>query len=186
MTILEILATAEEKMAKAVAATKVEFSGIRTGRASPALVERLKVDYYGTEVPLQQLASFSVPESRVLVINVYDRQAVDSVTKAIRNSDLGLNPSTDGSLVRLNFPPLTGERRADLAKLCRHKAEDGRVAIRNLRHAAKRQIESMEHNHEISQDEMYRSEKDLQDLTDRYVREIDVLIEHKEHELLED
>jgi ribosome recycling factor len=127
-----------------------------------------------------------VPESRVLVINVYDRQAVTSVEKAIRESDLGLNPSTDGNLVRLNFPPLTGERRKDLVRLVRQKAEDGRVAIRNLRHTAKKKLEATEHDHEISEDELHRSEKELQILTDTHVGEIDTLLEHKEHELLED
>ncbi|MCE7883695.1 MAG: ribosome recycling factor [Actinobacteria bacterium ATB1] len=173
-------------MRKAVEVTKSEFAGIRTGRASPALVERMKVDYYGTETPLQQLAGFSVPESRILVINVYDRQAVPAVEKAIRESDLGLNPSTDGSLIRLNFPPLTGERRQELVKIVRHKAEDGRVAVRNLRHTAKKKLENIEHDHEISQDELRRSEKELQTLTDKYVSEIDTLLSHKEEELLED
>ncbi|MCC7075516.1 MAG: ribosome recycling factor [Acidimicrobiia bacterium] len=173
-------------MHKAVEVTKEEFAGIRTGRASPALVERMKVDYYGTETPLQQIAGFSVPESRVLVINVYDRQAVSAVERAIRESDLGLNPSTDGNLVRLNFPPLTGERRQELVRVVRHKAEDGRVAIRNLRHTAKKRLEATEHEHEISQDELHRSEKDLQALTDLHVSEIDELLAHKEEELLED
>lgn len=186
MSIAEILSTATEKMRKAVEVTKDDFAGIRTGRASPALVERLKVSYYGTETPLQQLAGLSVPESRVLLINVYDRGAVSSVERAIRESDLGLNPSTDGNIVRLNFPPLTGERRQDLVRLVRHKAEDGRVAIRNLRHSAKKRLEATEHEHEISQDELHRSEKDLQALTDQYVSEIDTLLAHKEEELLED
>lgn len=186
MSVGEILSTTEDKMRKAVEVTKSEFAGIRTGRASPALVERMKVDYYGTETPLQQLAGFSVPESRILVINVYDRQAVSSVEKAIRESDLGLNPSTDGNLIRLNFPPLTGERRQELVKIVRHKAEDGRVAVRNLRHTAKKKLESIEHDHEISQDELRRSEKELQSLTDKYVSEIDTLLSHKEEELLED
>lgn len=186
MSVGEILSTTKDKMRKAVEVTKSEFAGIRTGRASPALVERMKVDYYGTETPLQQLAGFSVPESRILVINVYDRQAVPAVEKAIRESDLGLNPSTDGSLIRLNFPPLTGERRQELVKIVRHKAEDGRVAVRNLRHTAKKKLENIEHDHEISQDELRRSEKELQTLTDKYVSEIDTLLSHKEEELLED
>ncbi len=184
--IADILHQTGEKMKKALAVTQEEFSGVRTGRASPALVERLKVDYYGTETPLQQLATFSVPEPQLLVVNVFDRNAVSSVEKAIRNSDLGLNPSSDGSIVRLSFPTLTGERRKDLVKLVRHKAEDGRVAVRNLRRGAKSQLEHLEHDHEISEDDLRRAEKELQQLTDRCVGEIDTMLKHKEQELLED
>jgi ribosome recycling factor len=186
VTIADVLASTQERMKKAVGVTQEEFASVRTGRAAPALVERIKVDYYGTETPLQQLAGFSVPESRVLVINVYDPGAVDAVAKAIRNSDLGVNPSSDGQNVRITFPPLTGERRQELVKMVRHKAEDGRVAIRNLRRSAKEKLVALEHDHEISQDDLHRAEKDLQQLTDRYVAEVDKMLKHKEQELLEE
>lgn len=186
MTIKEVLGTASDKMDKAVSVTREEFTGVRTGRASPALVEKLMVDYYGAATPLQQLASFSVPESRMLVINIYDQNAVGAVEKAIRNSDLGLNPNTEGNLIRLNFPPLTGERRKELVRLVRQKAEDGRVAIRNLRTTAKKSLEGLEGEHEISEDELHRSEKELQNLTDEHVKMIDDMLENKEQELLED
>lgn len=182
----EILAGAEEKMHKAVLVTQEEFAGVRTGRASSGLVERLKVDYYGAPTPMQQLATFSVPENRVLAINVFDKAAVAGVEKAIRESNLGLMPSTDGNTVRLNFPPLTGERRKELVKLVKQKAEDGRVSVRNHRHAAKKKLESLESDGEISEDDLKRSGTELQTLTDRYVGEIDTLVKHKEQELLED
>ncbi|MER3453448.1 MAG: ribosome recycling factor, partial [Acidimicrobiia bacterium] len=132
----EVLLEAQDKMEKAVLHTQSEFATIRTGRASPALVERIKVDYYGTEVPLQQLAGFNVPEPRLLVINPYDKNALGAIERAIQHSDLGINPSNDGSVIRLVFPPLTEERRRELVKVMKHKAEEGRVAIRNVRRAA--------------------------------------------------
>ncbi len=181
-----ILLTAEEKMEKAVAVTRDDFGGVRTGRASPAFVEKLMVDYYGAATPLQQLGSISVPESRLLVINVYDQNAVGGVEKAIRNSDLGLNPNTEGNVIRLNFPPLTGERRSELVKMVRGKAEDGRVAIRNLRHTANKALEALERDHEISEDDLHRSEKEIQDLTNDHTAQIDALLVNKEQELLED
>lgn len=181
-----VLSDIEGRMVKAVAVTKEDFSGVRTGRAAPALVERLRIDYYGAETPLQQLASISVPDHRTLLVNVYDQNAVASVEKAIRNSDLGLNPSTDGTTVRLVFPPLSAERRKELVKLVKAKAEDHRVAVRNLRHKAKKDLEHLETDHEISEDDLRRSEKRLQTLTDKYVGEIDDLLRHKEQELLED
>lgn len=186
MTVDAVLADIEDRMVKAVSVTKEDFSGVRTGRAAPALVERLRVDYYGAETPLQQLASISVPDHRTLLVNVYDQNAVAGVEKAIRNSDLGLNPSTDGTTVRLSFPPLSAERRKELVKLVKAKAEDHRVSVRNLRHKAKKDLEHLESDHEISEDELRRSEKRLQVLTDKYVGEIDELLRHKEQELLED
>src|SRR5436305_10355625 len=129
---------------KAVAHTQAEFSSVRTGRASPALVERIKVDYYGTEVPLQQLAGFSVPEARLLVVTPYDKNSMKAIEKAIQNSDLGINPSNDGQVIRLAFPQLTEERRRDLVKVVKHMAEEGRVAVRNLRRSARHQQEAME------------------------------------------
>ena len=181
----DILAGASAKMAKAVEHTQAEFSSIRTGRAAPALVEKLAVDYYGAEVPLQQLAGFSVPEARLLVIQPYDQSAMSAIEKAIRNSDLGINPSNDGHVIRLSFPPLTSERRKDFVRVVRHMAEEGRVAIRNLRRAARHELEALEHDGGISADELERAEKEMEKLTSRHVGDIDVALEHKERELLE-
>lgn len=181
-----ILSDLEDRMRKAVSVTKEDFSGVRTGRAAPALVERLRIDYYGAETPLQALANVSVPDNRTLLVNVYDQNAVGSIEKAIRNSDLGLNPSTDGNVIRLNFPPLSAERRKELVKLVKHKAEEHRVSIRNLRHKGKKDLEHLEHDGDISEDDLRRAEKALQTLTDKYVASIDDLFKHKEQELLED
>ena len=174
-----------DKMRKAVAHTQAEFSGVRTGRASPALVEKLKVDYYGTEVPLQQLASFSVPEARLLVISPFDKSSISSIEKAIQASDLGITPSNDGQVIRLSFPPLTEERRKDLVKQVHHRAEEGRVAVRNVRRHHKDELEKLEREGSISEDDLARSEKELQKLTDRFVAEIDEIQRHKEQELME-
>lgn len=181
----DILADTTAKMGKAVEHTRAEFSSIRTGRASPALVEKLNVDYYGSEVPLQQLAGFSVPEARLLVIQPYDRGALGAIEKAIQNSDLGINPGNDGHVVRLSFPPLTAERRKDLVRVVKHMAEEGRVAIRNLRRSARHDLEALERESEISADDLERAEKELEKVTARFVGEIDTALEHKETELLE-
>ena len=180
-----VLEDSRDKMAKAVAHTQTDFSTVRTGRAVPALVEKLKIDYYGTEVPLQQLAGFNVPEARLLVIQPYDKNSLKAIEKAIQNSDLGINPSNDGAVIRLSFPQLTEERRKELVKVVKHKAEEGRVAVRNLRRAARHELEGMEKNHEISSDELDRAEKELEKVTHDYVAEIDRMVQHKEHELLE-
>ena len=181
----DVLLETTEKMGKAVAHTQSEFSSVRTGRATPALVEKLKVDYYGTEVPLQQLAGFNVPEARLLVIQPYDKNSVKAIEKAIQNSDLGINPNNDGHLIRLVFPQLTEERRKELVKVVKHKAEEGRVAVRNLRRSARHELESLERGGEISSDELERAEKELEKLTHEYVLEIDRMVQHKEQELLE-
>jgi ribosome recycling factor len=175
-----------EKMARAVEHTKAEFAAIRTGRANPGLVEKLKVEYYGAEVPLQQLAGFHVPEARVLVITPYDKgpQVIKAIEKAIQSSDLGVTPSNDGSVIRLVFPVLTEERRKELVRLAHHKAEEGRVAVRNLRRNARKDLESLEKGSEISSDELDRAEKELDKLTHDYTAEIDRLLGHKEQELL--
>jgi ribosome recycling factor len=181
----EALLETTDKMEKAVSHTQSEFATVRTGRASPALVERLKVDYYGTEVPLQQLAGFSVPEARLLVISPYDKGSLKAIEKAIQNSDLGINPSNDGQVIRLAFPQLTEERRRELVKVVKHKAEDGRVAVRNLRRAARHQLDALEHDGVISSDELDRAEKELEKITHEFVAEIDKMVQHKEQELLE-
>ena len=181
----DVLLETTEKMGKAVAHTQSEFSSVRTGRATPALVEKLKVDYYGTDVPLQQLAGFNVPEARLLVIQPYDKNALKAIERAIQNSDLGINPNNDGQLIRLVFPQLTEERRKDLVKVVKHKAEEGRVALRNLRRSARHDLEALERGGEISSDELERAEKELEKLTHEYVLEIDHMVQHKEQELLE-
>ncbi|MDQ3569292.1 MAG: ribosome recycling factor [Actinomycetota bacterium] len=172
-------------MAKAVVHARSEFASVRTGRASPALVEKLRVDYYGTEVPLQQLAGFNVPEARLLVITPYDKSAIKGIEKAIQNSDLGINPSNDGQVIRLAFPALTEERRKDLVKLVKHKAEEARVSVRNLRRAARHELESLEKDGDISADDLERAEKELDKIAHDNVAEIDRLVHQKEQELLE-
>jgi ribosome recycling factor len=183
--IADVLSDTKEKMGKAVEHAKTEFGSVRTGRATPALVEKLPVDYYGTEVPLQQLAGFTVPEARTLVVNPYDRNAVAAVEKAIRNSDLGVNPSSDGTVIRLVFPPLTADRRKDFVKVVKHMAEEGRVAVRNLRRSARHDLEALEREGDVSADEVDRAAKELDRLTASAVADIDSALEHKERELLE-
>lgn len=183
--IADVIADSTEKMRKAVDHTTTDFGTVRTGRASPAFVEKLVVDYYGSDVPMQQLAGFSVPEARTLVIQPYDPGAIGAIEKAIRNSDLGLNPSSDGQVLRLNFPPLTAERRKEYVKMVRGMAEDGKVAIRNLRRAARHDLDALEKEGEVSADDLERAEKELDRLTTTHVSDVDAALEHKEHELLE-
>lgn len=184
-TIESTLADAHEKMAKAVAHTQAEFSAVRTGRATPALVEKLMVEYYGSPVPLQQLAGITVPEARVLVVTPYDKTAIKAIERAIQHSDLGVNPSNDGEVIRLTFPQLTAERRGELVKVVKHKAEDGRVAVRNCRRAARHDLEAMERSGDISTDELERAERELEKTTHEQVAEIDRVLTRKEQELLE-
>lgn len=180
-TVLEAI----EKMEKAVEHVQGQFTTVRTGRATPALVEKLSVDYYGAQVPLQQLAGFQVPEARQLVVKPHDRGALAAIEKAIRDSDLGVNPSNDGVVIRLNFPPLTEERRKEYVKVVKHMAEDGRVVVRNVRRDARKQLEAAEKNGDISADELERAEKELDKLTHDHVDQIDKALGRKEHELLE-
>jgi len=181
-----VLMEAAEKMAKAVARSRSEFANIRTGRAAPGLVEKIIVDYHGADVPLQQLANTSVPEARMLVVSPYDKTSMASIEKAIRNSDLGLNPSNDGHVIRLNFPPLTADRRKDLVKLVKSMAEDGRVAVRNLRRSSRHDLEQLEKDGDVSEDELQRAEKELDKITHAQEAEIDQALRTKEQELLED
>ena|SRR5437899_9414193 len=185
LTVEDTLREAELKMRGAASVCQDELASIRTGRANPKLLDRLIVDYYGTQVPLRDLASFSVPEPRLLVIQPYDRNAMAAMEKAILSSDLGLTPSNDGNVIRLSFPPLTEERRKDLIKLAHDRAEEGRVSVRNVRRHAKETLERLERDHTISEDDLRRSEKDLQRLTDQYISEVDELLDHKEKELRE-
>lgn len=173
------------KMHKAVAATQEEFGYIRTGRASPHLLDRIEIDYYGASTPLNQVAGISVPEARLMVITPYDKSALSAIERAIHVSDLGVNPSNDGSVIRLAFPPLTEDRRKLLIKQVKERAEEGRIAVRNIRRHTKDEMEQMKRDGEISEDELKRSEKELQKVTDRHVEEIDQMLAHKETELLE-
>ncbi len=181
-----VLDDARERMAKAVGHARAEFGTIRTGRAAPALVEKIPVEYYGSDVPLQQLAGFSVPEARMLVITPYDKGSVGAIEKAIRTSDLGLNPSNDGASIRLTFPPLTTERRKEFVKIVKGMAEDGRITIRNARRAGRQDLEAFEKDGELSEDEVSRAEKELDKLTHAAEAEIDAALSAKEQELLED
>jgi ribosome recycling factor len=181
----ETLRGAEHKMKRAVEVAREELASIRTGRATPAILNRVSVDYYGSLTPLNQLASFSVPEPRLLVIQPYDRNAIAQMEKAIMQSDLGLTPSNDGNVIRLAFPPLTEERRKDLIRMVKERGEEGRVAVRNVRRHSKEEMERLEREGSISQDELTRAERELQKLTDRFVAEIDDLLGHKEKELME-
>lgn len=181
----DVLAESRDKMAKARDHLQGEFGSIRTGRASPVFVEKLRVDYYGSEVPLQQLAGFSVPEPRLLVISPYDKNSIKAIEKAIQASDLGITPSNDGSLIRLAFPQLTAERRKEMVKIVKHRAEEARVAVRNVRRSARHDLEAFQKEGEISEDDLDRAEKDLEKLTHEYVAEIDNLAAHKEQEMLE-
>ena len=180
-----ILDDAREKMAASVAHTRADFSSIRTGRAAPALVEKLPVEYYGSEVPLQQLAGFSIPEARTLVITPFDKTALEAIEKSIQQSDLGLNPSNDGTVLRLNFPQLTEERRKDFVRIVKQKAEDGRVQIRNQRRAARHELDALEKDGELSEDDLARAEKELDKVTHAREAEIDNALDQKEQELLE-
>jgi ribosome recycling factor len=178
----EALSEAAAKMSQAVTHLQSEFATVRTGRANPAIMHRITVDYYGSPTPLQQLASFSVPEARLLVVHPYDRGSIGIIERAILASELGLNPSNDGTVIRLAFPPLTEERRKELIRLVRHMAEEARVAVRNVRRHAKESVEALEG---VSDDDIHRAEKELQEVTDRHTAQVDELLGHKEAELLE-
>jgi ribosome recycling factor len=185
MTAESTLKDAEHKMGRAVEVTREEFTTVRTGRATPAILNRLTVDYYGAPTPLNQLASFSVPEPRLLVIQPYDKNAMSAMEKAIMQSDLGLTPSNDGNVIRLAFPQLTEERRKELIKVVHQRSEDGRVSVRNVRRHAKEELERLQKDGDISEDDLARAEKELQKTTDRFVGEIDEMLRHKEQELME-
>src|SRR4029453_5427405 len=172
-------------MKSAGSVTQEELAGIRTGRANPKLLDRVTVDYYGTHVPLRDIAGFSVPEPRLLVIQPYDRNAMAAMEKAIMSSDLGLTPSNDGNVIRLSFPPLTEERRRDLIRLVHQRGEDGRGGVRKVRRHSKEGRERRDPHAAISQDDLSRAEKELQKLTDKHVAEVDETVAHKEQELKE-
>lgn len=181
----ETLLDAIDKMEKAVEHVQSQFQTIRTGRAVPALVEKLNVEYYGAPVHLQQLASIQVPEARQLLIKPHDHSTLGAIEKAIRDSDLGVSPNNDGVVIRLNFPALTEERRRDYVKVVKNMAEDGRIAVRNIRRDARKQMEAAEKAGEISADDLERAEKELEKITHEHVERIDTALGNKETELLE-
>src|ERR1700689_4078692 len=179
----DTLLEAEEKMDKAVTVAQEDFSNIRTGRVTPSVFSRLTAEYYGTPTPLNQLASFHIPEPRMITIQPFDKSSMASIEKAIRNSDLGVNPSNDGALIRVVFPELTEERRKEYIKTARSKAEDSRVSIRNIRRHAKDALDKMVKNSEAGEDDVRRAERELQELTDTYIAKIDELLKQKESDL---
>ncbi len=181
----EMLDDARERMKKAVESAQHEFSTVRTGRASPSLLDRVIVNYYGAMTPLHQLATISAPEARLITVQPYDKSSIKEIEKAINESDVGLNPSNDGNLVRLAIPELTEERRRDLVKVVRHLAEEGRVSIRNIRRDVLGHLREMKSNGEASSDDEHRAEVELQKLTDARVGELDAVLKAKEEEILE-
>jgi ribosome recycling factor len=181
----ELLQDARERMAKSVESTKHEFNSVRTGRASPALLDRINVDYYGAVTPLRQLATISAPEPRLLTVQPYDKSSIKAIEKAILESDIGLTPSNDGNLIRLTIPELTEERRRDLVKVVRHITEEGRVAVRNIRRDVMHDLRELKEAGEAGSDDEHRAEGELQKLTDAKVSELDGLLKAKEAEILE-
>jgi ribosome recycling factor len=181
----ELLEDAGERMARSVDATRHEFNSVRTGRASPAILDRISVDYYGTQTPLKQLASISAPEARLLSIQPYDKSSIKAIERSILESDLGLTPSNDGNLIRLGIPELTEERRKEMVKVVRHICEDGRVAIRNIRRDVMHDLRELRDAGEAGSDDEHRAEGELQKLTDGKIAELEQALKHKEAEILE-
>ncbi|RNL84752.1 ribosome recycling factor [Halostreptopolyspora alba] len=181
----ETLLEAEEKMEKAVGVAKGDFAAIRTGRPGPATFSKVTAEYYGVQTPINQLASFAVPEPRMVVISPFDKSSMQAIERAIRDSDLGVNPANDGNVIRVVFPDLSEERRKEYIKVVRSKAEDGKVSIRNIRRHAKDALDKAVKSGEIGEDEGHRAQEELEELTHKYVGEVDELLKHKESELLE-
>jgi ribosome recycling factor len=181
----ETLLEAEEKLDKAVGVAKEDFASIRTGRATQKMFDKITAEYYGTMTPITQMAGFQVPEARLVVISPYDKGSMTAIEKAIRDSDLGVNPSNDGVVIRVAFPQLTEDRRKEYIKVARNKAEDARISMRNIRRHAKDTLDKLVKDGEAGEDEVRRGEKTLDDLTHKYVAQIDDLLKHKEAELLE-
>jgi ribosome recycling factor len=181
----DTLKSAEHRMQSAVAALDRELNSVRTGRARPALIEGLKVDYYGTPTPLNQMASINAPEPRLITIQPWDKSQLGTIEKAIQKSDLGLNPTNDGNIIRLVIPPLTEDRRKELVKVVHKKVEDGRVAVRNVRRDSLEELRKLQHDKQVSDDDERRAQERLQKLTDRFIGEIDKHGQAKEQELLE-
>ncbi|MBK1786745.1 ribosome recycling factor [Prauserella cavernicola] len=181
----ETLFDAEEKMEKAVSVAKEDLLSVRTGRANPSMFSRIVVEYYGAPTPLNQLASVNIPEARMAIVKPYDASQLVAIEKAIRESDLGVNPSNDGSIIRIVIPQLTEERRKEMVKVAKGKGEDARISIRSVRRKAKEELDRIAKDGEAGEDEVARAEKELQHLTDKYVHQVDELVKHKEAELLE-
>ena len=183
--IKELVSDAEDKMKKAIDVLRKEYASLRAGRATPALLDKIAVDYYGVPTPINQLANISVPEPRSLVIQPWDKSAMPGIEKAILKSDLGLTPNNDGAVIRLTIPQLTQERRNEMVKVVKKKAEDARVAIRNVRRDANDNLKDLEKKHEISEDDFKRAQDYVQKLTDKSIKEVDQVLEHKEQEVME-
>ncbi|SEM15473.1 ribosome recycling factor [Nonomuraea pusilla] len=181
----ETLLEAEEKMDKAVSVAKEDFATIRTGRVTPSMFNKINAEYYGSPTPIQQLASFHVPEARMVLIQPYDKGSMGAIEKAIRDSDLGVNPSNDGQVIRVSFPELSEERRKEYIRVARNKGEHAKVSVRNIRRSAKEVLDKMVKDGEAGEDEVRRAEKELDDITQKHVAKIDELLKHKEAELLE-
>ncbi|GIJ77025.1 ribosome recycling factor [Micromonospora phaseoli] len=181
----DTLLEAEEKMERAVEHAKEEFGAIRTGRATPAMFSKIIIDYYGSPTPLTQMASVGVPEPRMAIIKPYDNSQINAMEKAIRDSDLGVNPNNEGNQLRIVLPQMTEERRREMIKVARHKGEEAKVAIRNVRRRGKEELDRLVKDGEVGEDEGRRAEKELDDVTQRYVAHVDELVKHKEAELLE-
>lgn len=183
--IKDVVSEAESKMVKAIDVLKKDYATLRAGRATPALLEKVLVDYYGVPTPINQMANISVPESRSLVIQPWDKSVIATIEKAILKSDLGLTPTNDGTVIRLTVPQLTQERRNELVKVVKKKAEDARVAIRNVRRDANDHMKDLEKKHEVSEDDSKRGQEDIQKLTDKYIKEVDQIMNNKEQEIME-
>ncbi|MBN1525027.1 MAG: ribosome recycling factor [Spirochaetales bacterium] len=175
----------EERMQKSITALNTEFNGLRTGRASAALFDAVKVDYYGQKTPLSQVATISIPEARLVVIQPWDKSVLGEIEKAIQKSELSINPNNDGKVIRISIPPLTEERRKELVKIAKNKAEQTRVSIRNIRRDANEEIKNLEKAHTISEDDLKRSTDEIQKVTDKYIEEVNHVLEAKEKEILE-
>jgi ribosome recycling factor len=183
--IRELVADGKRRMESAVEALRTEFNTVRTGRASTGLLDRVHVDYYGAKTPLKQLANLATPDSRTISITVYDKSSVNAVVRAIQESDLALTPNTDGTVIRLNIPTLTAERRKELVKMVKNMAEEGRVAVRNVRRDVIQDLKDFKKDGEISEDDEHRAEEEVQKLTDSFIEKINELLHHKEEEILE-
>jgi ribosome recycling factor len=183
--IKDVIKDTDQHMDKSVSALNHEFATVRTGRASASLLDKITVDYYGVQTPLNQIATVSVPEAQLLVIQPYDKNAMSGIEKALQASDLGLTPNNDGQVIRLPFPPLTEERRVELVKLCKQYAEEARVGVRNIRRDSNEKLKKMEKSHEISQDDLHRAEDEIQKLTDSHTSAIDEALKRKEEEIME-
>ena len=183
--ISEVIKDADERMHKGVDALRREYASIRAGRANPSVLEKVMVEYYGTPTPINQLANVSAPEARMLLIQPWDRTVLPSIEKAIMKSDLGLNPSSDGNVIRLMIPQLTSERRVELVKAVKKKAEDARVAVRNVRRDVNDQLKKLEKDHEASEDEVKRAQEEVQKMTDKIIKDVERVMEAKESEIME-